>query len=143
MQVPPSTVLFWMSPPPRHAIKAPSYVDLPTEWIRLYVRTAVDLGFMKPSGPAYYLDLNSIAFGEEGRRWEAGWMYCCADWGALRAASRLPHSLSLLTACRPAAPPAADCLPWCSREGLHVVDSLNTLVWQLITNTYLQLPQAH
>ena len=63
-QVPASTALFWMSPPPRHAIKAPTYVDLPTEWIRLYVRTAVDLGFMKPSGPAYYIDLNSIAFGE-------------------------------------------------------------------------------
>ena len=68
-----------MSPPPRHAIKAPSYVDLPTEWIRLYVRTAVDLGFMKPSGPAYYIDLNSIAFGE-GHHWDAGWVGCSLLW---------------------------------------------------------------
>jgi hypothetical protein len=64
LQVPPSTTLVWLSPPPRHAIKAPHYVDLPAEWIRLYNRVAVDLGFTYPAGPAHHLDLYTLALGE-------------------------------------------------------------------------------
>jgi hypothetical protein len=34
---------------------------------------------------------------------------------------------------------AADCLPWCSREGLHVVDTVNELALQILANLLLQI----
>ncbi len=34
---------------------------------------------------------------------------------------------------------AADCLPWCSRDGLHVGDTVNELALQIFVNLLLQL----
>lgn len=70
-QVPSTTLMVWVSPPPRHTLKAPTYTDLPAEWIRLYNRVAVDLGFIYPTGPAHHLDLYSLALGESAAGWQA------------------------------------------------------------------------
>lgn len=140
-----------MSPPPRHTLKAPTYTDLPAEWIRLYNRVAVDLGFTYPAGPAHHLDLYSIALGG----WR-GWGVCALGLG-LRACKAgacmhavgpaggasvraLPSDSPCVHACprRAAAPPLpaapADCLVWCSREGLHVVDTVNEVALQQLAN---------
>ncbi|KAI7839490.1 hypothetical protein COHA_006757 [Chlorella ohadii] len=54
--VPPSTFILWVSPPPRYEKKWHK-PELPPEWIRIYDRVAQELGFYKPKGPAYHLDL--------------------------------------------------------------------------------------
>ncbi|PRW61493.1 CAS1 domain-containing 1-like [Chlorella sorokiniana] len=54
--VPPSTFILWLSPPPRDEKKWDK-PELPPEWIRLYDRVAHEVGFYKPTGPAYHLDL--------------------------------------------------------------------------------------
>ena len=69
--MPSTTLMVWVSPPPRHTLKAPTYTDLPAEWIRLYNRVAVDLGFIYPTGPAHHLDLYSLALGESAAGWQA------------------------------------------------------------------------
>lgn len=93
-QLPPSTYLVWLSPPPRDARKVKK-LELPAEWIPLYDRVAQvgwsgtylvgcrnavvqcpprlhtvccrrhrqDLGFYRPHGPAFHLDLFHIGLG--------------------------------------------------------------------------------
>jgi hypothetical protein len=64
LQVPDTTQLVWLSPPPRNTVKAPTWGGLSAEWIRLYNGVAVDLGFTYPAGPAHHLDLYTLGIGE-------------------------------------------------------------------------------
>ena len=68
VQVPPSTLLVWLSPPPRDTTKYSNWsgrpASWPAEWIHMFARVAGDVGLLKPAGPAHHVDLYGIALGE-------------------------------------------------------------------------------
>lgn len=67
MQVPPSTLIVWLSPPPWDTVKYMRWSGqapgLPGEWIHIFARVAGDVGLLRPAGPARHVDLYSIALG--------------------------------------------------------------------------------
>ena len=55
-------MVVWLSPPPWD-MQRNYKPDIPPEWVHVYARMAADLGFFYPTGPAYHLDLYSLALG--------------------------------------------------------------------------------
>ena len=71
VQVPSSTMLIWLTPPPVDEVKYYKWRSggphvWPSEWIRVLAPVAAEVGLLRPAGPAYLLDLYSIALGEAG-----------------------------------------------------------------------------
>ena len=124
----------------KHAL-APPALNALRRWIRLYNLVARNQGFLQSTGRAHHLDLYAIALG--GCSWVAatpfgapagccrGWTASCTDGTPVQIlpvscmASRRTSQLTCDVCASPplTAPRAADCLPWCSRDGLHVVDT--------------------
>ena len=133
LQVPPSTLLVWLSPHPRDMAKGLPKPELPAAWLHVYARMAADLGFFYPTGPVHHLDLYSLALGKQ----------CTA--GQLCKVTQLPFKCSQTHTCsikKHPLPncPAADCLPWCMlSDGAHVNDTVNELVLQILVNLCMQL----
>lgn len=72
-QVPSTTTIVWATAPAKRVTSLAGLRANPSDWIYLYNRVPVDLGFLKPAGPTLALDMFQLSQGGWLGRWQGRW----------------------------------------------------------------------